>query len=71
MKYFQKISFIYINANACIFIIKQERKLIIIGIYINNLVIRLKNLKALEWLKDQLIKKFNMKNLGKTKKIIG
>lgn len=39
-------------------------------IYIDNLALGSKSLKALEWLKNKLMKEFNMKNLRKAKKII-
>lgn len=70
IKFFQKIGFIPTNANSYIFIIKKERELIIIGVYIDNLAFRSKSIKALKWLKDQLINEFNIKDLGKFKKII-
>ena len=38
--------------------------------YIDNLALGSKNIKALEWLKDQLMNEFNMKDLGEAKKII-
>lgn len=39
-------------------------------VYIDNLVFGSKSLKTLEWLKNKLIKEFNIKDLGKVKKII-
>lgn len=39
--------------------------------YVDDLILGLKSIKALEWLKDQLMKKFSMKNLGEIKTIIG
>lgn len=39
-------------------------------VYIDNLVFGSKSLKILEWLKNKLIKEFNIKDLGKVKKII-
>lgn len=70
IKFFQKIGFTFTNADACIFTIKWQRELIIIGMYVDNLILVSKNLKALEWLKDQLIKEFNIKDLKKVKTII-
>ena len=40
------------------------------GVYINDLAISSKSLEALEWLKNKLMKEFNMKDLGEAKKII-
>ena len=38
--------------------------------YVNDLALGSKSIKALEWLKDQLMNEFNMKDLGEAKKII-
>lgn len=71
IKFFREIGFTTTNANAYILIIKWQGELIIISVYIDDLVLKSKNLKALEWLKDQLMKEFNIKNLGEVKTIIG
>lgn len=38
--------------------------------YIDNLVLSSRNLKALKWLKNKLMREFNIKDLGEVKKII-
>ena len=70
-KFFQKIGFTPTNADSCILTIKRERELIIIGVYVDNLALGSRSIKALEWLKDQLMNELNMKDLGEGKKIIG
>lgn len=40
-------------------------------VYIDNLVLGSKSLKALEWLKNKLMREFNIKDLEEVKKIIG
>ena len=70
-KFFQKIDLTSTNTDVYIFIIKKKDELIIISIYIDNFTFELNNINVLEWLKDKLIKKFNIKNLGKAKTIIG
>ena len=47
-KFFRKISFTSINADACILIIKWKRELVIVGIYVDDLVFGLKSLKMLK-----------------------
>lgn len=42
-----------------------------IEVYIDDLVLDSRSLEAFEWLKNKLIKEFNIKDLGETKKIIG
>ena len=59
------------NADSCILIIKRKRELIIVGVYIDNLALELRSIKVLEWLKNQLMNKFSMNDLGEAKKIIG
>ena len=46
-------------------------ELIIVGVYVDDLFLGSRSLKALEWLKDQLMKEFNIKDLGEVKTIIG
>ena len=52
IKFFRKIGFTPTNANICILTIKRKGKLIIVGIYVDDLFLRSRSLKALEWLKD-------------------
>lgn len=68
---FLKIDFTTSKINACILIIKWKKKFIIIGVYVDNLILKSKSLKVLELLKDQFMKKFNMKDLVEVKTIIG
>lgn len=69
-KCFQKIGFFSTNTDACILIIKWEREFIILGIYINDLILRSRSQEVLEQLKDQFIKKLSIKDLGEAKTII-
>lgn len=50
---------------------KAKKKILIISIYINNFLFAFNNFKVLAWLKDSIVKKYNVKNLGKIKIIIG
>ena len=70
-KFFRKIGFTPTNADSCILTIKKEGELIIVGVYVDDLALESRSIKALEWLKDQLMNEFNMKDLGEAKKIIG
>ena len=38
--------------------------------YVDDLALSSRSIKVLEWLKNELIREFNMKDLGETKKII-
>ena len=40
------------------------------GVYVDDLAFGLRNLDVLEWLKNELMREFNMKDLGEAKKII-
>ena len=70
-KFFQKIGFTPTNTDSCIIIIKREGQFTIVGMYVDNFALGSKSIKALEWLKDQLMNEFNMKDLVEAKKIIG
>lgn len=71
IKFFRKIGFNPTNAYPCILIFKRGGELIVVGVYVDDLLLGSKSGDALEWLKDQLIKEFNMKDLGEAKTIIG
>ena len=71
IKFFRKIGFTPTNADACILTIKWRGELIIVGVYVEDLVLGSRSLKALEWLKNQLMREFSMKDLGEVKTIIG
>lgn len=70
-KFFQRINFTFTNINAYIFIFYRKREFITISIYIDNLILRLRDTNVLEWLKGQFIKKLSLKDLDKIKIIIG
>ena len=70
-KFFRRIGFTPTNADAYIFTIQWEGELIIAGVYVDDLALGSRSLEALEWLKNELMREFNMKDLGKAKKIIG
>ena len=70
IRFFQKIKFVLTNANLCMLTYRQGDVFIIMKVYVNDLLLRSQSQDELEWLKDRLIKKFNMKDLGKAKTII-
>ena len=71
IKFFRKIDFNPTNADACILTMKWRKELIIVDIYVDDLVFGSRSLKALEWLKDQLMREFSIKDLVEVKTIIG
>ena len=48
IKFFQKISFAPINIDTCILITQKKEKLIIIDVFVDNLILRLRNTDALK-----------------------
>ena len=71
IKFFQKIGFVLISANSCILAYIQGDVFILVGIYVHDFLFKSQSQDGLQWLKDWLIKEFNMKDLGKGKTIIG
>lgn len=71
IKFFRKIGFILTNADPCILAYGQGDALILVGVYVDDLVLGSKSQDRLDWLKDQLMKEFNTKDLGEAKTIIG
>lgn len=46
------------------------KKLIIVSVYLDKFLLEFKSYNILEWLKNELIKEFQIKDLGKAKIII-
>lgn len=65
------IGIIIINRDVCIFTLKNRGELVIVDVYVDNLLLVSKSYNALKWLKDELTKEFQIKDLGKAKMIIG
>lgn len=70
-KFFRKIGFIPTNTDVYILTIQWKEKLIIVGGYIKELVLGLRSLEALKWLKNKLMREFNINDFREVKKIIG
>lgn len=70
IKFLWKLGFDIINRDTYILIMVFGRDFIIVEIYVNNFLLGSRSHVALEWLKDQLIKKFQTKNLDEVKTII-
>lgn len=71
IKFFQKIGCVSINADPCIFAYPQGDVFIIVGVYVDDLALASQSQDNLNWLNDQLIHEFNIKDLGEAKTIIG
>lgn len=71
IKFFRKIGFITTNGDACILTLKRRGELIIVGVYVDDLLLGSRGYDALEWLKDELTKEFQIKDLGEARMIIG
>lgn len=69
--FFKRIDFDLINADSCILTFQKENRLVIIRIYVNNLILANNQKQVMKWVKGQLFYKFNMKDLGEAKIIIG
>ena len=71
IKFFQKFGFVFTNADPCILAYRQGDVFILVGVYVDDLLLGSQSQNGLEWLKDRLMKEFNIKDLGKAKTIIG
>lgn len=71
IKFFRKIGFEPTNADPCILAYRQGDVFIIVGVYVDDLALASQSQDGLDWLKEQLIQEFNMKDLGEAKTIIG
>lgn len=71
IKFFRKIGFVLTNADPCILAYRQDNVFIIVGVYVDDLMLASQSQDGLDWLKGQLMKEFKIKDLGKAKTIIG
>ena len=71
IQFFQKIGFVPTNGDLYIFTYCQDDIFIIVTVYIDDLAFISQNQTGLDWLKSQLIQKFNIKDLDKIRSIIG
>ena len=58
------------NVDLCILAYQKKDVFIIVGVYVDDLALASQSQDSLNWLKNQLIQEFNMKDLGKVKTII-
>lgn len=70
IKFFRKIGMELTNADPYIIAYIQGNIFILVRVYINKFLLGSQSQDRLEWLKDQLMKEFNIKDLSKTKIII-
>ena len=70
IKFFQKIGFVATNADPCILAYLKNNIFIIVGVYVDDLALAFQSQDGLNWLNDQFIQEFNMRDLGETKTII-
>lgn len=58
------------NIDFYILVFRKANRLLIIGVYVNKLILITNQQKIIKQIKEQLFNEFNMKNLGKIKVII-
>ena len=60
-----------INADPYILVYQKKDIFIIVGVYVDEIALVSQSQDGLNWLKNQLIQEFNIKDLGEAKTIIG
>lgn len=69
--YFQNLSFIVLNLNLSILIYLDSKvDIIIVNVYINNILLILKNSKLINQIKERVNKKYNVKDMRELNIII-
>lgn len=68
--FYKRIGFWPLNADPSILILQTRSEIIVISIYINNFLFAANSMQALNNLKENLSKKYDMKDLGEMKIII-
>ncbi len=70
IKFFKKIGFDATNGDPCILIFRKEEQLIMVGVYVDDLMLASNQHDAMKWVKEQLFDEFTIKDLGEAKVII-
>jgi transposase InsO family protein len=69
--FFLKLGFQRTHADCCVYHQEQEDIILLIAIYVDDLIILSNDLDSLNYLKAELSKKFEMKDLGEAHYILG
>lgn len=69
--FYKRIRFVQLNRNPSILIRRLKNKTNIVNVYINDFLLALDRINIFKMLKKFLWKKYNIKNFGKIKTIIG
>jgi len=69
--FFKSQGFDNIDPDACLYLLMDEGEVIIVLVYVDDLLLVATSLAAIYKIKDALLKRFEMKDLGKAKVILG
>ena len=70
-KFIQQLGFHQVHSDACIYVMKQDEKVCIIALYVDDLLIACDNDIDINKLKCGLMSKYKMKDLGQIKQFLG
>lgn len=69
--FFTSLGFRVLNIDPSIFISQQREDITIVSVYVDNYLLISKHRKSLDWVKGELKREYNVKDLGEIKTIIG
>lgn len=67
----QGTSIIPSKADPCVYFRRQKRKILILGVYVDDIILLANDNKLLRDTKQKLIEKFKIKDLGETRSLLG
>ena len=65
------LGFTVSDADSCVYIWKNGKDTVIVGVYVDDMVITGNERKNIDWIKDEFKKRFKMKDMGEAKFILG
>ena len=57
--------------DPCVYSIRDGEKILILAVYVDDLIVATNNHKLFDYLKENLVKKFEMRDLGKLNFCLG
>ena len=68
--FFKSIGFRALNAHFCILVQQMDKDIILVGVYVDDFLLAANQQDPLDWIKKELQKEYNIKELGEVKTII-
>ena len=65
------MGFVQSHADPCIYLLEKKGDLVIVGVHVDDMLIAAKDVSALSEAKENIAKRFDVKDLGELKSFLG